>query len=126
MQPRGEGSSAEEISLAGLMMLSGTVAEQALEVVLNKETVKEAEDRPSEMKKEAMGEAMEAKGENSPGGIRGEVWGAMDDVSMAEAVSAVEQRPIEGEAGDGIGVDGGMLATTVVEELQKVLAAERR
>lgn len=46
-----EGDSAEEISLAVLMMLSSTAAEQALEVVLNEEMVKGAEDRPSGMKK---------------------------------------------------------------------------
>lgn len=84
-------------------------------MVLNEEPMMEAEDRPLGMKKEAMGEAIEAKGENSPGGTRGDVQGATEDVNMGEVASVVSpvtslgrlgQGSTEGEAGDetGLGV----------------------
>lgn len=114
-QSRDEGGSTEEISLAALMMLSGTAVEQALEVVLNEEMVKGAEDRLSGMKKEAMGEATAAKGENLSREIGGEVLGVTEDVSMAEVASGVGQwtdrgglgqRPREGEMDEASGVGG--------------------
>ena len=138
-----EGGNAEEISLAALMMLSGTAAEQALEVVMNEEMVKGVEDGPSGMKKEAMGEATAAKGENLSGEIGGEFLGVMEDVSMAEVVSGVGQwndrgglgqRPREGEMGEASGVGGvapqsevgaEMWAMIEMERLQEALVAER-